>query len=228
MASDLSSERLESLVESALEAVGHTLGKPPEQLLEAVSKSLSHGNSPTKNNKKVSFTLIAVYIFAATMYQLSRHAHVRCAFKGKTTSGGTVRTYASVFFGKYGYVASEYLVDFYACANDKLLCPLLTMESEATAEDKTYSFYDFKKLLSVSSPRRIYLFQCSEARLGKSIESLSKLLDEAYQSQIVLRGDEVVVVAHVKRKKSYSFETYTFDQGARMGHVSSQVAPAVT
>lgn len=225
MTSDVSPERLEDIVELALEAVGGVIGKPPEDLLHAISRRLQQAAVPVKNNHKISFTLLAVYIFAASIYRLTAHAHVRCSFKGKTKSGGTVRTYASALFGRYDHTSSEYLVDFYASAKNSILCPLLTMESEATVEGKDLDFHDFKKLLSVSSPRRIYLFQCAGGQLKSATAKLSSLLDEAYKSQVLMRGDEVVIIAHVREKGGFKFEIYHADQAHRMGHVGSQIAP---
>ncbi|WP_296507304.1 hypothetical protein [Rhodoferax sp.] len=184
-----------------------------------------------------SFTDLAVYIFYAVTHQLAPSFTVYSALKGNPKYFDDVKMHLRVLFNEpennRKFFLKEYLVDFFAASNGYKLAPIATMESESklmtnckrgSADEKGWEFdpfHDFDKLLIVSSPRRVYFGHVSSECLAEYCKELSNRLDEAYRSQTVLRGDEVVVILLVSLKESVEIQLMEFESHRRM----TQLAP---
>lgn len=216
---------------SALEAMATTWSVPKEELLNKFHTELV-GNG--KQAWGVAFTRFAVVFFSAVVRQLSTKATVYAAFRGKSDYLKSLSQHAEIFLngtgGTCSYTPNEYLVDYYACAGLEKLVPLVTMESESTlltsvdSKDTSVSamakLHDIDKLLSVSSPRRIYVGKAKIGAVDGFLEAVAERLNQAYRSQVLARGDHFVLMVFVESKvgstKSHRVEIREFDSLLRM------------
>jgi hypothetical protein len=196
--------------------------------LSKMSEQLTKKASGIGADLPVAFTYIAVNFFAGVAYQLASDAHVFSAFKGNSDYLDQLKRRAEIFFGKhkdFKYSDKEYLVDFYACTGESKLNPLVTMESEAISESPDFIFHDLDKLLSVSSPRRIYFGKVPASRLEGARSAISEKLDAAYRSQILLRGDQVEIILLVTDGPAPGFKQFSFDAHSRMKFAKTTAIP---
>lgn len=219
---------LDEICTKSLEANLKIWGWDGDEAHAKMSARLVNNALATTSNLSVAFTFIAVNFFAGVAYQLASDAHVFTAFKGNSDYLDKLKNHAQVLLGRhkeFKYSASEYLVDFYACTGESKLNPLVTMESEAVSENSEFKFHDLDKLLSVSSPRRIYFGQVSECRLDGAKLAISEKLDAAFRSQILLRGDQVEIILLVTDGSAPGFKQFSFDAHNRAKFFKSTAIP---
>jgi hypothetical protein len=225
---DRTTDSLFDICDHAITAICGLKKKKRSDLLKAIQTDLTGGSA---SGYPTAFTHLAVYLFYATSHQLTPSFSVFSTLKGNPLYFKKVKTSMRVFFtGKpvgRVYHDKEYLVDFYAASSGKKLAPLLTMESESkivkkhgkvSHASKSWNddiFHDFDKLLTVNSPRRIYFGRVSEGFCEEFFEGLSKRMDEAYSSQVLLRGDEIVVVMLVGTNKKNRIEMREYGSHSR-------------
>jgi hypothetical protein len=177
--------------------------------------------APDRTDKRplpIAFSVLAFRFFAIATRLLTQDSPVVVFYAPKGNGAlEAVRSEARNLLERHEVREEEFLVDYYVCPKKLKLCPLLTMESEADTYAESLEFKDLDKLLAVSSPRRVYFGQVTQAKLGSAEEIIRSRLSVAYQSQLIHRGDQIVIMLNVTGGKSKGIRIYDFDLESRLG-----------
>lgn len=185
--------------------------------LKLLTTQVQNPDRTAKTILPISFSVFALRTFAMIVRELTQKQRVSVYHVPRGNGGlDHLRLDGAVFFSDQDYQNEEYLVDYYVSPVGKKLCPLLTMESEAKTDPDSLAFKDLDKLLSVSSPRRIYFGQIRSAILSNAEAVISSRLSSAYQSQVVSRGDQIAIILNVIGGDEAGFKFYSFDVEKRL------------
>jgi len=214
----LSRTHLEDLCEKWVQENLDVLGvKNAEEALRLLTERFEKPDRTAEGILSISFSVFALRTFAMIVRELTERQRV-CVFHTPRGNGGLehVKSEGDLFFRDQDYKKEEYLLDYYVCPEGMKLCPLLTMESEAKMDLDSLAFKDLDKLLSVSSPRRIYFGQVRNTILRKAETVISSRLSSAYQSQLIARGDQISIILNVIGGTDPGFKFYSFDVEKRL------------
>ena len=215
---DLSRKHIEDMCEDWVQKNLNVLGvQNAADALRLLTERYRRPDRTAEGTLAISLSIFALRTFAMVLRELTQKQCV-CVFHTPRGNGGLkhIRSEGRIFFSGNDYRKEEYLLDYYVCPVDNTLCPLLTMESEAKADLESLAFKDLNKLLSVSSPRRIYFGQVRNTSLRDAELVISSRLSSAYQSQLVARGDQISIILNVIGGEQPGFKFYSFDIGKRL------------
>jgi len=215
---NLSKTHLDDLCEKWVQENLHVLSVDnADDALKLLTDRVQKPGRTAKSILPISFSIFALRTFAMIVRELTQKQRVS-VFHAPRGNGALdeLRREGAIFFRDQEYHHEEYLVDYYVHPIDKKLCPLLTMESEAATDSDSLAFKDLDKLLSVSSPRRIYFGQVRSAILSKAEAVISSRLSSAYQSQVIGRGDQIAIILNIIGGDEAGFKFYSFDVERRL------------